>query len=208
MSEPATTLTDYLMAALAVVFARHLARAAGVVEHARAWSWAFALLAASALCGGTFHGFRAALAPWAAQALWRLTLALAAGSSFALMRALALQWLGTARRAAWIRVALGKLAIVLAIGLSYPAFSVVVADFGATMLFAAGAGAVGRGRHPRAFLWLTAGVLLFGVGALIQQARLAPHPAFNHNDLFHVIQLLGNTSLFASARSGRSSRSA
>ncbi|NIM69416.1 MAG: hypothetical protein GTN86_02215 [Xanthomonadales bacterium] len=34
----------------------------------------------------------------------------------------------------------------------------------------------------------------------ILRTGLAPHPAFNHNDLFHVIQILGNFMFYLCAR--------
>jgi hypothetical protein len=77
---------------------------------------------------------------------------------------------------------------------------VVVWDFGATMIFAIVAAAARRERSSRAFRLLASGVGLFAAGAVIQQAGLSPHPAFNHNDLFHVVQILGNACFFLSAR--------
>jgi len=200
ITEPATTITDYLMAALAIGFATSLARAGAACEHARWWSRAFAVLAVSALAGGTYHGFRDALTPWGGEALWRITVATSSLASFALMRAITDQWLGAGRRTAWSRVAIAKLVVALAAGVVHPVFTVVVVDFGISMLFAVGAAAVARAQDRRAFRFLAAGVALFGCGAVIQQAGLSPHPAFNHNDLFHVIQVLGNVCFLLSAR--------
>ena len=197
--EPATALTDYLMALLAAGFAVMLGGRAASADHARWWSRSFALLAASAVAGGTFHGFEASLPPAVAAGIWRAALATAALSSFATMRAVALQWLGERSARPWTSVAAVKLALALVAGAYHPDFAVVVLDFGLTMLFAAGAGVFARARNPRAFAALAAGVALFAVGALVQQARLSPHPAFNHNDLFHAIQILGNVGFFLSA---------
>jgi hypothetical protein len=51
-----------------------------------------------------------------------------------------------------------------------------------------------RFRNPSA-PWIATGVAVAAVGAGIQQVGLAPHPYFNHNDLFHVIQIV-STYLF------------
>jgi hypothetical protein len=40
-------------------------------------------------------------------------------------------------------------------------------------------------------VWLLAGLGLSAVGALVQALRIGPLGAFNHNDLFHVIQMGG-----------------
>ncbi len=111
-----------------------------------------------------------------------------------------LQWLGTEGQGLWKSAALLKLSIALVAGVLRPVFAVIVADLGLTMLFAIAAGIAGRQRNPRAFRYLASGVGLFVAGAVIQQAALSPHPAFNHNDLFHVVQILANTCIFASAR--------
>ena len=41
---------------------------------------------------------------------------------------------------------------------------------------------------------------LFLAWAMVPQGRVTPAPSFNHNDLFHVIQILGNGCFFVSAR--------
>jgi len=200
ITEPATTLTDYVMAALALGFSVDLRRRAAAARHARAWSAVFAFLAVSALAGGTFHGFRPHLAAWVAEALWRASLAAAALSSCAALRAIALQWLGRARGRPLEHLAFVKLAAALVTGAVHPEFVVVVADFGITLLFGLAAATLERSKDRRAFGLLCAGIGLFVLGAGVQQARVSPHPAFNHNDLFHGIQILGNTSVFLSAR--------
>ena len=45
-------------------------------------------------------------------------------------------------------------------------------------------------RRPGAW-WIVVGILVSFLGAGIQQAGLAPHPSFNHNDLYHVVQMAG-----------------
>ncbi len=202
ITEPATTLTDYLMAVLAIWFAVNLGRRAAAGSHLRWWSHAFALLAVSSLAGGTFHGFQEALSRGLAVGIWRASLLFAAFSSFATMRAVALQWLGNDRQRLWMRVAALKLTLAAAVITLQPVFLVVIADFGCTMLFAASAGIVGRARSPGAAIALATGIALFVTGAVIQQAHLSPHAAFNHNDLFHAVQILGNACFFLSARFG------
>jgi hypothetical protein len=46
-----------------------------------------------------------------------------------------------------------------------------------------------RGRPGAGFV--LGGVLASSAGALVQYLRLTPHPHFNDNDLFHVIQMAG-----------------
>ena len=44
------------------------------------------------------------------------------------------------------------------------------------------------GLTPAAW-WITAGAAVAVAAGLIQWARVAPHARFNHNDLFHVVQM-------------------
>ena len=200
ITEPATLVTDYLMALLAVAFAMLLGSRPAPAAHTAWWRVAFACLGASAFLGGSYHGFHESMPWWLADRLWSATVATGSLCSYAVMRAVALQWLTTGRARSWSRVALLKLGAALVAGLLHPVFAVVVWDLGATMAFALAAGATGRRRGPRAFQFLATGVGLFLAGAVIQQAGLSPHPAFNHNDLFHVLQILGNSCFFLSAR--------
>ncbi|MFA5516389.1 MAG: hypothetical protein WDA20_08890, partial [Desulfuromonadales bacterium] len=43
-------------------------------------------------------------------------------------------------------------------------------------------------RRPAAG-WIAGGILVSFVAAGVQATRLAPHPFFNHNDLYHIIQI-------------------
>src|SRR5438045_2457270 len=64
---------------------------------------------------------------------------------------------------------------------------------------AALAAALALGRRPGAS-WVAAGVATSALGALVQLHRLGLGHAFNHNDLFHVVQAAG---LVLYARGGR-----
>ena len=44
--------------------------------------------------------------------------------------------------------------------------------------------------------WIAAGILVSFGAAAIQAFGLAPHPNFNHNDLYHVVQLFGTWLIF------------
>jgi hypothetical protein len=197
VTEPATALTDFALAALAVFFSTKLA-------HARWWRRSFALCATSALLGGVYHGFHEALPPLTVEALWWMTLVAASLTCFATMRAVIDQWLE--RPGPWIRAARLKLITFLALGVLLPVFEVVIADASLTMVFATVAAILGRRRDPRASRLLLAGVALFVTGALVQQGGGDPRPWFNHNDLFHAIQLVANTFFFLSARSRPTAR--
>jgi hypothetical protein len=48
--------------------------------------------------------------------------------------------------------------------------------------------------------WIVTGVAVSALGALVQASGLAPHRHFNHNDLYHVIQLAAMFLLYRGAR--------
>jgi hypothetical protein len=54
-----------------------------------------------------------------------------------------------------------------------------------------------RGRRGSAAV--VAGILVSFLAAGIQQAGIAPPPAFNHNDLYHVVQMVGVVLLYRGA---------
>jgi hypothetical protein len=54
-------------------------------------------------------------------------------------------------------------------------------------------------RKTPAAAWIIAGVSVSGLAALVQQGGFALHPSFNHNDLYHVIQMAGVTLLYRGA---------
>jgi len=198
ITEPATLLTDYLMAALAAVWFRNLRRGR-VLPVVRDWRGAFLFLALSSFLGGTYHGFQSGLAPPVLDLLWRGTLVAAALASLFLLLAGTGQFSATGRMA-WRRFAWLKAAVVLLAGQAWPVFLVVLADSAASLLVVGFLAIRGWQRGWGEHAMFLAGIGLFLVGGTVQAARLAPHPAFNHNDLFHVIQILGNGMFYLCAR--------
>ncbi len=198
ISEPATLLTDYLMAGLALAW---FMRLAGQRSGAALGSWrsAFLLLALSSFLGGTYHGFQAMLPPPVPDSLWRATLASAALASLFLMKAGVCQF-GTRGRRAWTGLAYAKAGTALAVGQAWPDFLVVLADFALSVAVVAALAFPHLRAGWNAAAKFLAGTGLFVLGGTVQALGLAPHPAFNHNDLFHVIQILGNFMFYLCAR--------
>jgi hypothetical protein len=189
ISEPTTLLTDYLLAAVALWLAARLA-----ASSSRAGSWAqalwgvaFVLGAAAAFAGGTVHGFRSALGPFARALLWQWALLGSALAGTLLLAGAAIH----ALRGRMLRLALGVVAAKLAVEL------VVISRAGLTR-DAVWSGAVSivlllaltllRARtDPAPLRWLVLGLVLAGAGLAVQAARPTLHPYFNHNDACHVL---------------------
>lgn len=197
--EPATLLTDYLLAGLAGWLAWQLHKgAAGTMISARRW-WcvALGLTALSAFVGGSYHGFAPNFHPAVAASWWISTLLLICLNSAAMTMGLLHELVPLERQRPWTWVVVFKLSAFGGAAITHPVFVVAVIDYGLTMLAWAVAALVLR----RAWSgWMLSAVALSLVAALVQQLHLSPSLHFNHNDLYHVIQALALVGFFQAGR--------
>jgi hypothetical protein len=184
--EPATLATDYLLAALAAILAWRLRRRLPPGNRpAHGWCYALGLTAAAAAVGGSSHGFGPNLPPGPAQALWVLTLLLLSMTSAAMSMSLIEEIAPPGQRAFWRLFVALKFA-GFAIGeLLHPVYLVAIVDYGTAMLAWLAAALILRRRWCA---WTIAAIAFSLVAAVVQQSRWDISPAFNHNDLYHVIQ--------------------
>jgi hypothetical protein len=176
--EPMTLATDYLLALACGCFSVLLFRMKSAATGW--WCIGFAAVALAALAGGTYHGFPS----FYPGALWKTALAAAGAASCAMVIAT-----GIATRVApkfffWFSVL--KFAAYLAWIASHDDFLAVVIDSGSALAIVATLHAI-RGGAP--WRWMIGAVALSVAAAGVQAMQLAPHPGFNHNDLYHVIQI-------------------
>jgi len=199
IAEPTTMITDYLVAGLSVYFWWRLLIDSGKrqVIAERWWSWAFFATAIGALAGGTSHGFANHLGETGWLILWKTTIyALATASLCLLVAALINTFRPGALRIvlalAWLKFGLYALFMV-----RENSFDYVIYDYGSTMAVVLLLQMWGwfRHRHP-ASGWIIAGILVSFAASQIQMSGWSLHPHFNHNDMFHVVQMLGLTLLY------------
>jgi hypothetical protein len=176
--EPMTLATDYLLTLAAVVFAVRLWRTN------RMWALAFLFTAAGSFFGGTFHGFAQTMDPLVAAALWKATVFSIGLASFFLLA-------GSGRALAV--VAIVKLVIYASWMITHDAFIWVIIDYGMTLLLIGVAQLARRGPSTS---WVISSIVVSVAGALVQQSGFALHEHFNHNDLYHLIQLVALWLLF------------
>lgn len=175
-AEPMTLVTDLMLTVAAIVFAVRLWRV-----H-RMWALAFLFTAAGSFFGGMHHGFAPVMAPIAALLLWKATLFSIGFASFFLLA-------GSHRKAA--AFAMVKLVVYIGWMITHDDFVYVIADYGLTLLIV---GILVRTR------WVIASIVVSMIGAIVQQSGLALHRHFNHNDLYHVIQLVALWLLYRGGR--------
>ncbi len=174
--EPMTVVTDYLLAALAFTFAVRL------WARSRPWALAFTFTGIAALAGGTHHGIAPYLLPLAASILWKITtLSVGFGGTSLLI--------GTSRKL--VPLAIAKCAVYSIWMLTHDDFIYVIVDYGMTLLIV-GAVEAARWMRTRASSapWILGSIAVSAVAAAVQASGFVLHRHFNHNDLYHVIQML------------------
>jgi len=191
MNEPMTVLTDYALGAVAAWLSFLLFRHPQTSR--RLWALAFAALAAAAFLGGTWHGFLHS------DLLWKATTLSAGVASFGMVAGSAHAVFQRALRNAILVAALAKLVVYCGWMMVHDEFIYVVIDTGIAFIVVAAL-----------HLWKWNGPILAGVAvsigaALVQASGLKLHEHFNHNDLYHVIQIAAVLLLYRGAKRLQSS---
>lgn len=190
IAEPATTLTDYLLATAAWTWGSLLMRTRH--DAARLMGLAFVATGLAAAVGGSLHGFGPRWSEIARASAWLTTYAAIGLANLLLLgsairafapRSYQLPLLGLAG------FRFGAYFILLA---SHREFRYVVYDLAGTLVALVALALLGRlSRSVAAVPWVLAGVAITFAGALVQQSGLRLHEHFNHNDVFHLIQIGG-----------------
>lgn len=186
--EPATLLTDCLLATLSGWLAWRLRQPRTVDSAAIQWlSRALGLTALSALVGGSYHGFAPNFSTAAANLWWIATLLIINLLSAAMSLSLLHEILPVDRQRPWSGLIIFKFTAFASAVTIHPFFVVAIIDYGLSLLaWIIAAMLLRRSWSGR----MLAGVGLSVVAALIQQMGWAPSRHFNHNDLYHVVQAL------------------
>jgi hypothetical protein len=193
VAEPMTVITDVVLGLFAFVLSMRLASVAAIGEIASAGCIALGLLATSwsAVLAAVAH----AIDPQRDQAqhdrAWRGALYTSGLIGAATVASVAYFTVTGAMRVLILLLAAAKLATYTITVTRRPDFRVAAADYGGAlaMLLAGAAYAYIRWRAPAA-PWLLGEVLVSLVAGVAQARQVAFHRHFNHNDLYHVIQLV------------------
>ena len=194
VAEPMTMLTDYALAGVTGWMGWRLFQAREGQAVRSSWALAFAALALAAALGGTYHGFAPALPDGVLRLLWTATVLAVGIASFSMLAGSTAAVTAGGTRTALLALAAAKLAIYSGWMLAHGEFIYVIADTGITMAAVAalhGWFAI-RGRD-RASRWMLGAVGVSALAAGVQASGFAPHRHFNHNDLYHVIQIAAMT---------------
>ena len=182
MNEPTTVLTDYALAAVSIFLGSKL------VGKSKLWAVAFVALGLGAALGGTWHGF------WENDALWKATTLSVGVASFGMVAGSALATTGGTLQRLLVGFALGKMAAYCAWMLYHDDFIWVIADTATALLIVALL-------HLWRFNgWMLGGVAVSLLAGLAQASGLDLHAHFNHNDLYHVLQVAAMFAFYRGVR--------
>lgn len=201
IAEPTTLLTDYALGGVTGWLACLLFRAREGQAARSLWTLAFAALALAAALGGTYHGFAPAFAEDVVRLLWKATVLTVGIASFGMFAGSAAAASAGSVRKTLLALAAAKLALYSGWMLAHDAFIYVIADTGIAMAAVAalhGWSAM-RGRD-RASLWMLGAVGVSVLAAGVQASGFALHRHFNHNDMYHLIQIAAMALFYVGAR--------
>ena len=190
IAEPMTLLTDYALAGVTGWLGWRIFRAREGQAARASWALAFAALTVAAALGGTHHGFAPQLSEGTLSVLWKTTVLAVGVASFTMLAGSTVAATTGGLRKVLLTLAAAKLALYSAWMLAHSEYIYVIADTGITMA----ALVVLHGRSylrndDRASLWVLCGVGVSVLAAGVQASGFALHRHFNHNDLYHVIQI-------------------
>jgi hypothetical protein len=201
-NEPATMLTDYGLGALCALLGWRLwvAGQASMRMSVRCWAAGMGALAVASFAGGTVHGFSLMVPEPVLQGLWKGT-ALAVGlAGFSFFTGTVVASLARPWRPWLIIISCTQFAAYVVWMAIHNDFRYVIYNYSVTfaaILFIQIYNKLVRKKQSAG--WMIAGVLVTFVAALVQQSGTALHPSFNHNDLYHVIQMAGMALLYRGA---------
>jgi hypothetical protein len=194
ITEPMTVLTNLVLAVFALALSARLGYAAAADGKVAAFAMAGALMATaiSALFGAVTHGVDPRTDAAVRKRFWRLALYATGLIGAATVASVAFFVVprGAVRNAILIVAGVKLLAFWVAVT-RRPEFRLAAGDnAGALAVLLAAAIYVWVRFDARAAPWLVAGILVSLVAGVIQARRVGVHRHFNHNDVFHVVQMV------------------
>ena len=204
VTEPMTVATNVVLAVLAFWFAAGLTyRPVAEASASARWLAAgFLATGLAALIGALAHGTDPADGATLRERFWRGALYLTGLIGAATVASVAYFAARGGARMAILAFAAIKLVVFVVRVTRHPEFRVAAVDYGGALgVLLAGAAYMAVRRQAPGMAWLIAGVVVSLVAGIVQARRLALHRHFNHNDLYHVIQM---AALYAFYRGGTS----
>ena len=195
--EPTAMVTDYALAVMAVWLGWRLMERGTRLSAPRLWGLSFFALALAAVAGGTSHGFAAHLGELGNLLAWRLTVYSIGVASLCFLAAAAQAYLRRRTRRVLVGLALAEFAVYAVWIANHDDFLYVIYDYAPAMavVLALALRSWRSGGDPSG-PWVVGGILVSFAAAGIQTTGFRWHQYFNHNDLYHLVQMAGLYLLF------------
>tara|TARA_B100000749_G_scaffold280223_1_gene275344 strand:- start:48254 stop:48904 length:651 start_codon:yes stop_codon:yes gene_type:complete len=202
ITEPMTLITDYLLAGTSFYAFFLIKRSRNFNSLRSYWMTAFFALGFAALLGGTSHGFRLFITDFEKSIIWKLTLfnvfkASLALSLIFLMQVFSGQWMSRIKIILWLKF---FIFLFLAVFVS-DQFIIAILDYFPALLITGGVSLkLWLGRNKTYYRYFVLAVGLSFVGAIVQMLKVSLHLHFNHNDIYHIIQIVALWGFYTGAR--------
>jgi hypothetical protein len=193
ITEPTTVATNVVLAGLAFLLGARLGYGAAAEGSASGSFLGLGMLATAvgAAFGAAAHGLDPRSDREQRERCWRASLYALGFAGAATIASVAFFTARGSIRTAILVVAGLKLLAYLVRVARRPEFRVAAADYGSALAVLLAAALYVYARwHAAGMGWLIAAVAVSLVAGLVQVRRIAFHRHFNHNDLFHVIQMV------------------
>ena len=192
LSEPMTMITDYLLGGWTFYLAFKLIRKGMRVSQRSIilWGLSFVATGIAALIGGTSHGFALYFGTMTKAVIWTATLISIGFASLFLLSAAIITTFKKPLRD-WLIAATALKFILFAVWIvSHSEFKYVIYDYVPAMIGVLTVQVYGKySRGDKSAVWIISGILVSFGAAAVQQSGFTLHEHFNHNDLYHVIQM-------------------
>ena len=186
ITEPATAITDYILAAETIFLGILLIR--GVVQFpVKLWAVSFFVLAVGAVAGGTVHGFIESLGPINAHLLWKLTLISVGFATLFMFSAAVLAFTSGPSRNTLLFLAFAQFCVYMFFVSRGSDFKIVIFNYVPTMILIVVLAYTAKAESAP---FILIAVLLSFAGAGIQSSNIQLNQNFNHNDIYHVVQMI------------------
>ena len=197
-----TVFTDLLITILAGYFAIKLINLADNQLLARSyWGWAMVALAIGALLGAISHGVGPYFSDELKGIIWKLTI-VSIGLTAVLMLIGTTHHLAPKSVVKWVLVIIiSSYIIYLAVILKDDRFIKVISYYLPIMILITIAMLISKFiLHNSGSGLIALGLMISFIAAGVQMNGFTLHKHFNHNDLYHVIQLVGIYFIYSGAR--------
>ena len=194
--EPTTAITDFIIFFMGCYFSWVMMHISGSMFH-KIWAISFITLSLSALLGGISHGFGPMLSKIAKMIIWRLTLLFIGLTALVLLFSV-LMIITNGE----INIRILSLFVILFGYYNYKVYKndsflsavkfylpCVIISLACFLYVFIHKGYVGA-------LFISVGLLVTLFASLIQSSKIILHHHFNHNDLFHIVQMIGMYLMF------------